>query len=163
MAAHINRGGGSRLSDINVTPLVDVMLVLLIIFMVTAPMLEQQRSQVNVDLPNVAAAPSTVAEDAIVITVDVGRRVYINDNQVKQKDLEVKLFHLFETRARKEIFSFGSGVSAPWSFFSFSFSRAWRFFGPCRRRGPWAAANPPGGRRISRGPNHPGFRPLPLG
>ncbi len=104
MAAHINRGGGSRLSDINVTPLVDVMLVLLIIFMVTAPMLEQQRSQVNVDLPNVAAAPSTVAEDAIVITVDVGRRVYINDNQVKQKDLEVKLFHLLKTRARKEIF-----------------------------------------------------------
>ncbi|MDP7167189.1 MAG: ExbD/TolR family protein [Nitrospinota bacterium] len=104
MAAHINRGGGSRLSDINVTPLVDVMLVLLIIFMVTAPMLEQQRSQVNVDLPNVAAAPSTVAEDAIVITVDVGRRVYINDNQVKQKDLEVKLFHLFKTRSRKEIF-----------------------------------------------------------
>jgi biopolymer transport protein TolR len=104
LAAHINRGGGSRLSDINVTPLVDVMLVLLIIFMVTAPMLEQQRSQVNVDLPNVAAAPSTAAEDAIVITVDVGRRVYINDNQVKQKDLEVKLIHLFKTRARKEIF-----------------------------------------------------------
>ncbi len=104
MAGHINRGGGSRLSEINVTPFVDVMLVLLIIFMVTAPMLEQQQSQVNVDLPDVMAAPSSAAEDAVVITVDIGRRIYINDNEVKPEDLEVKLTLLFKSRARKEIF-----------------------------------------------------------
>ncbi|MFP6869326.1 MAG: biopolymer transporter ExbD, partial [Nitrospinota bacterium] len=62
MAANISRGGGTHLAEINVTPLVDVMLVLLIIFMVTAPLLEQHRSQVNVDLPAVVAAPSTAAD-----------------------------------------------------------------------------------------------------
>lgn len=104
MAAHISRGGDSRLSDINVTPLVDVMLVLLIIFMVTAPMLQQSQSQVNVDLPNVTASPATAAEDAVVITVDLNQRVFINDSQVKQAELGEKLSVLFKGRARKEIF-----------------------------------------------------------
>lgn len=104
MAAYVNRRGGSRLSDINVTPLVDVMLVLLVIFMVTAPMLEQNQSQVNVDLPQVAAAPSNVAEDAIVITVDRGRRIFINDRPIARAELKAKLTGLFKGRARKEIF-----------------------------------------------------------
>ncbi len=104
MAAYVNRSGGSRLSDINVTPLVDVMLVLLVIFMVTAPMLEQSQSQVNVDLPQVAAAPSSVAEDAIVITVDRGRRLFINDRPIALAELKGRLTGLFKGRARKEIF-----------------------------------------------------------
>lgn len=104
MAAHLNRGESSRLSDINVTPLVDVMLVLLIIFMVTAPMLQQSQSQVNVDLPNVTASPATAAEDAVVITVDLNRRVFVNDRQVQQADLGEKLSVLFQGRPRKEIF-----------------------------------------------------------
>jgi len=104
LAAHISRGGDSRLSDINVTPLVDVMLVLLIIFMVTAPMLQQSQSQVNVDLPNVTASPATAAEDAVVITVDLNQRVFINDSQVKQAELGEKLSVLFKGRTRKEIF-----------------------------------------------------------
>ncbi len=104
MAAHISRGGGSRLSDINVTPLVDVMLVLLIIFMVTAPMLQQSQSQVNVDLPNVLASPATAAEDAVIITVDLNSRVFINDSQVQPADLGEKLSVLFKSRSKKEIF-----------------------------------------------------------
>jgi biopolymer transport protein TolR len=104
LAANLNRGSSTRLADINVTPLVDVMLVLLIIFMVTAPMLEQQRSQVNVDLPVVAAAPSTAAEDAVVVTVDIGQQLFINDNQVQPDELGVILKSLFEGRARKEVF-----------------------------------------------------------
>ena len=104
MAGYVNRSGGSRLSDINVTPLVDVMLVLLVIFMVTAPLLEQSQSQVNVDLPQVAAAPSNVAEDAVVITVDRGRRLFINDHPISRAELKGKLTGLFKARARKEIF-----------------------------------------------------------
>jgi biopolymer transport protein TolR len=104
LAAHISRGGGSRLSDINVTPLVDVMLVLLIIFMVTAPMLQQSQSQVNVDLPNVLASPATAAEDAVIITVDLNSRVFINDSQVQPADLGEKLSVLFKSRSKKEIF-----------------------------------------------------------
>ena len=104
MAAKIHRRSGARLSEINVTPMVDVMLVLLIIFMATAPLLEQSQSQVNVDLPNVAAAPSSVAEDAIIITMDVNNRLFINGRRVSFKDLGGKLTALFKGRARKEIF-----------------------------------------------------------
>jgi len=104
LATNISRSGGTHLSDINVTPLVDVMLVLLIIFMVTAPMLEQQRSQVNVDLPTVTAAPSTASEDAVVITVDINQNLFINDRPALPSELSVKLATLFKDRARKEIF-----------------------------------------------------------
>ncbi len=104
MAAYVNRGGGSRLSEINVTPLVDVMLVLLVIFMVTAPMLEQSQGQINVDLPQVAAAPANIAEDAIVITVDRGRKIFINDRPIDPSELKARLTALFKGRSRKEVF-----------------------------------------------------------
>ena len=78
MAVKLNRG--SSISDINVTPLVDVMLVLLVIFMVTAPLLETRNQAVNVDLPQVRAAKANVAEDAVVITLDKKHDMYINDN-----------------------------------------------------------------------------------
>ncbi len=104
MAAYVNRGGGSRLSEINITPLVDVMLVLLVIFMVTAPMLEQNQSQINVDLPQVIAAPASIAEDAIVITVDRGHKLFINDRPIDLAELKVRLTALFKGRSRKEVF-----------------------------------------------------------
>ena len=56
----------SALAEINVTPLVDVMLVLLIIFMITAPMLQQQ---LDVNLPATSNAPQMTAEDPIILTV----------------------------------------------------------------------------------------------
>jgi len=105
MAAKVGRSArGGALSDINITPLVDVMLVLLVIFMVTAPMLEQQNQAVNVDLPKVRAERTHVAEEAVVITVDRNRRVFINDFPQSLKDLQPKLVALFKGRARKEIF-----------------------------------------------------------
>ncbi len=102
MAVKLNRG--SNISDINVTPLVDVMLVLLVIFMVTAPLLETQNQAVNVDLPQVRAAKSNVAEDAVVITLDKNRAMYINDNRLTLSELGEKLPALFRGRKRKEIF-----------------------------------------------------------
>ena len=102
MAVKLNRG--SSISDINVTPLVDVMLVLLVIFMVTAPLLETQNQAVNVDLPQVQAAKANVAEDAVVITLDKKREMYINDNPLAASELKEKLTALFKDRRRKEIF-----------------------------------------------------------
>ena len=102
MAAKVGRG--SMLSEINVTPLVDVMLVLLVIFMVTAPLLETQNQAVGVDLPQVVAAKVNVAEDAVIITVDKNRKIYINDNLQTFGELQEKLTALFKARARKEIF-----------------------------------------------------------
>src|SRR5262245_3421908 len=69
---------GPALSDINVTPLVDVILVLLIIFMVTAPMMSRG---IDVRLPKTSAGSDTT-EDRLVVTVDRDSTVYLNDKPV---------------------------------------------------------------------------------
>ena len=69
--------GGDRqvMSEINVTPLVDVMLVLLIIFMVTAPMLQ---SGINVQLPTAGTAPLESGERAVTVSIDRTGRIHLN-------------------------------------------------------------------------------------
>ncbi len=75
-------GRRSSLSQINVTPFVDVMLVLLIIFMVTAPMLDQG---VQIDLPEVAEAPSLLAQqEPLVVTVERSGKIFIGKAEVRQ-------------------------------------------------------------------------------
>lgn len=69
-----NGGGRAPLSEINVTPLVDVMLVLLIIFMVTAPLLT---AGVEVDLPNADAPNMPIEDEKMVLIIDAERRVYL--------------------------------------------------------------------------------------
>ncbi len=82
-------GPGKRpLSQINVTPFVDVMLVLLIIFMVTTPMLQEG---VDVDLPKVSASNISATEEPIIITIDSRRRFFINDALVNRSLLKPKL------------------------------------------------------------------------
>ena len=77
-------GRRSSLSQINVTPFVDVMLVLLIIFMVTAPMLDQG---VEVDLPEVAEAPGLPAQDEpLVVTLERDGQILIGKAKVDQLD-----------------------------------------------------------------------------
>ncbi len=73
---------------INVTPLVDVMLVLLIIFMITSPMLV---SGINVDLPKSNARPLQGQDEPIAITVDRFGNAYINNNSIKQEMIVKKL------------------------------------------------------------------------
>lgn len=72
--------GSSRgaMAEINITPMVDVMLVLVIIFMVTAPMMNN--AGVQVDLPKAETPPLDPAEDQLVLTMDADRKVYINDD-----------------------------------------------------------------------------------
>jgi biopolymer transport protein TolR len=82
------RSSGSSMSQINVTPLVDVMLVLLVIFMVTAPIIQQG---VSVDLPTVEAGP--LAEDSIPVVISVTREgeVYLNDQVLSPDELKKEL------------------------------------------------------------------------
>lgn len=75
------------LSEINVTPLVDVMLVLLIIFMVTAPLLQQG---VDVNLPK-AKGKDLPPEERITIVIKKGGAIYLNDNPVSMNDMVKKL------------------------------------------------------------------------
>ena len=70
--------GSGSISDINVTPLVDVMLVLLVIFMVTAPILQQG---VAIDLPKVAAAPLAGNEEQLVVNVNKAGQVFVRADQ----------------------------------------------------------------------------------
>jgi biopolymer transport protein TolR len=76
------------MSDINVTPFVDVMLVLLIVFMVTAPLLS---AGVPVDLPQAQAKPLALEKEPISVTVDTQGRVFVKDAEVAMEDLVPKL------------------------------------------------------------------------
>ena len=89
------------LSDINVTPLVDVMLVLLIIFMVTAPMLQMG---IDVNLPKVKAQSVDVTEEKLVLTIDGNRAVFLNKNRIPLEDLKTKLEAIFQDRIDREVF-----------------------------------------------------------
>jgi biopolymer transport protein TolR len=89
------------MSDINVTPLVDVMLVLLIIFMVTAPMMMQG---VDVSLPQTTSKPLPAEKEHLVITVDRSQQVYINDYKVSLEALQDKLRRIQEGRPDQKVY-----------------------------------------------------------
>ncbi len=91
----------AAMADINVTPLVDVMLVLLVIFMVTAPMMQQG---VQVNLPKADTKAMTQAEETVIVTVDGKGRIFINKDEVPAGDLRSRLSEMFANREKKEIF-----------------------------------------------------------
>ncbi|MBW1895737.1 MAG: protein TolR [Deltaproteobacteria bacterium] len=97
----MQRGSSSFMSDINVTPMVDVMLVLLIIFMVTAPMMMQG---VNVSLPQTTSKPLPADKEHLIITVDRSQQIYINDYKVSLEGLQAKLKKIYEGRADKKVY-----------------------------------------------------------
>ncbi|MDM8551637.1 biopolymer transporter ExbD [Desulfobacterales bacterium HSG2] len=102
------------MSDINVTPFVDVMLVLLIIFMVTAPMMVQG---VDVSLPEAASQALPAEQEQLVITINKENQVFINDHQVRFDLLQEKLTKILENRSDRTVYfradrdiSWGMGV-----------------------------------------------------
>lgn len=102
----MHSGGGSRraMSEINVTPLVDVMLVLLIIFMVTAPLITQG---VDVELPKTRAAPLEGTEDKLVLTLTKEKSIYLGkrrENAIPLEELEAKLGANARIQQDKELY-----------------------------------------------------------
>jgi biopolymer transport protein TolR len=89
------------MADINVTPLVDVMLVLLVIFMVTAPMMQQG---VQVNLPKANTKAMTPQDEAVVVSVDKSGKVFINKDEIPAADLRNRLTAMFASREKKEVF-----------------------------------------------------------
>jgi biopolymer transport protein TolR len=89
------------MSDINVTPFVDVMLVLLIIFMVTAPMMMQG---LDVDLPEATAKPLESEKEFLIISIDNSQQIFINEFQVTIDFLGEKLAKVLQGRSDREVY-----------------------------------------------------------
>jgi biopolymer transport protein TolR len=95
------RGRYRPLAEINVTPLVDVMLVLLIVFMVTAPLMT---TGVNVDLPKTDAAPVNSDAKPLSVSIKANGDVYLGDDQVTLDTLVAKLKAAADNDATRRIF-----------------------------------------------------------
>jgi len=92
---------GTTISQINVTPLVDVMLVLLVIFMVTAPIIQQG---VQVNLPQTKASAIAGSEEPLIVTVAKDGKIYLNDNVIGLADLGPKLTAIRKLQADKQVY-----------------------------------------------------------
>ena len=92
---------GALASQINVTPLVDVMLVLLIIFMVTAPIIQQG---VEVNLPKVKAQALPGKEEQFIVSITRNREVYLNDTRITPEQLSERLKAISAERPDRQVF-----------------------------------------------------------
>ena len=92
---------GQSISDINVTPLVDVMLVLLVIFMVTAPILQQG---VAVNLPQASGDALPADEQQLMVTIDTQGRVFLNDQQYTSERLAAELAQLAAIDSKRRLY-----------------------------------------------------------
>jgi|SRR4030095_6994537 biopolymer transport protein TolR len=95
------RRGHAAMSEINVTPFVDVMLVLLIIFMVTAPLMQQG---IDVDLPQTTTQALHLDEEPLVLSVQRDGRTFLGKQEVPSAQLAAKLTAVFEARGDKQLY-----------------------------------------------------------
>src|SRR5258706_6272793 len=95
-----SRGGSGAIAEIKVTPLVDVMLVLLVIFMVTAPIIQQG---VAVDLPKTRAAPLNAQEEPLVVGIAQNGAIYLNDVPIAIGDLRGKLVAIAQAKPDHQV------------------------------------------------------------
>ena len=116
MGASMPKGGGGGrraryqpLSEINVTPFVDVMLVLLIIFMVAAPLMN---TAVNVDLPKTTASPVNQDSEPLNVSVNSQGQVFLQDQSVQLAELAAKLTAIAQDQKDRRIFVRGDKANS---------------------------------------------------
>lgn len=102
MSSSSGRSGSKAvMSEINVTPFVDVMLVLLIIFMVTTPLMQQG---IDVNLPKTAATGTELQEDPFIVVITARGAIKVGEIEVATNQLRDKLKAIFQTRKNKQIY-----------------------------------------------------------
>lgn len=104
MGMNSNQSGSKSkmvMSEINVTPFIDVMLVLLVIFMVTAPMMQQG---LEVNLPKTAASGIDLKEDPFILVIDNKGQMKIGDISIGMAQMKEKLKAIFDARKNKQIY-----------------------------------------------------------
>ncbi len=103
MAFSTNSGGdhNAPVAEINITPLVDVMLVLLVIFMVTTPMME---SGIPLQLPKASAKALPKTDKPVTLSITKETRIFINKEEIPYSQLKERLRDYFKNRKRREIF-----------------------------------------------------------
>ena len=117
-------GTGGMMSDINVTPFVDVMLVLLIIFMVTAPLMT---TGLKVDLPRVDAPPMEMPEEQLLLVIDAQGRYFIGDREFTFPEIEEKVPAIARANPDQEVFLQADGTVP--------YARVAELMGVCTRAG----------------------------
>ncbi len=96
-----SRGSRAALSEINVTPFVDVMLVLLIIFMVTAPMMQQG---LDVELPETANSGVPTNDEPFILAIKRNSEIYMGSVRIPANELKTRIQAIFSTRKNKQIY-----------------------------------------------------------
>ncbi len=94
------RGGGQPMSEINVVPLVDVMLVLLIIFIITAPLLTHS---VKIDLPKAESTPNNTKPERVELAIRADGSIFWNGEPVQKEELEVRFVTTVKTAPKTEL------------------------------------------------------------
>ena len=89
------------MSEINVTPLVDVMLVLLVVFMITAPMMQQG---IDIQLPKTATAGIETKSEPLVLSIKANKKIYWGPTTVSTNGLRTKLKAHFKTQPQKQVY-----------------------------------------------------------
>jgi biopolymer transport protein TolR len=97
----LSKDSKGPLSEINIIPLVDVMLVLLIIFMITAPMMQHG---MNIDIPKVTTKPLPSKDEPQILSITKDQQLVLNEKKLNIKDLKAAIQLLFVNRGDKEIF-----------------------------------------------------------
>jgi biopolymer transport protein TolR len=97
----LSKDSKGPLAEINIIPLVDVMLVLLIIFMITAPMMQHG---MNIDIPKVTTKPLPTKDEPQILSITSDKQLILNEKKLDAKDLKTAIQLLFTNKTNKELY-----------------------------------------------------------